>query len=340
MTKTVAEEYAELYHYTTAEGLHGIITSQYLRATNISFLNDAEERTHYLDRRMPSVVERAFWHGFEETVNAPKTQTLIEKHGGLEKAVMAESNRLITAIRKVADDFNEPYVVSFCGTKDPRIAQHGLLSQWRGYGADGGYAIVFDTKGLESLLQEEVETYMYRRPSWFCSINYHDGENSDEEFQKGEEILNSSIVDFLKTGDKEKLWPIYGATNFLSCLTKHEGFREEKEVRVVVIRPTEITVKDTSSGGEARPVRFVHHHSRNGKLVPYIRLFEGITSPFDYKLPTENIAAPPNKKLLIKAIIVGPHPDKEKRGKAVGLLLKQHGIDAEVIVSDIPYLPR
>jgi len=47
-----------------------------------------------------------------------------------------------------------------------------------------------------------------------------------------------------------------------------------------------------------------------------------------------------DKKLPIKSIIVGPHPDKIKRKKAVELLLGQHGISAEVMISEIPYLSR
>lgn len=66
MAKTVTEDYAELYHYTTAEGLHGIITSQHLRATNIAFLNDSEERLRYFVRRMPLLIERAVQQAINE----------------------------------------------------------------------------------------------------------------------------------------------------------------------------------------------------------------------------------------------------------------------------------
>jgi hypothetical protein len=46
------------------------------------------------------------------------------------------------------------------------------------------------------------------------------------------------------------------------------------------------------------------------------------------------------EKLPISKIVVGPHPDKFKRQKSVQALLKQAQVDAEVTVSDIPYLGR
>jgi hypothetical protein len=58
--------------------------------------------------------------------------------------------------------------------------------------------------------------------------------------------------------------------------------------------------------------------------VPYVNLFEGITQP--------------GNNLPIKRIIVGPHPDKERRKLAVEKLLKQNGINADVSMSAIPYL--
>lgn len=161
MAKTVVEEYAELYHYTNAEGLHGIITSQYLRTTNIAFLNDAEERIRYFEKRMPLVLGQAIRAVLDEQIKIPEFLVKIEQNGGYEKVVTNKLSSLIMAIRGASDLMDEPYVASFCGAKNPSVARDGLLSQWRAYGADGGYAIVFDTNGLEILLKEEAENYMY-----------------------------------------------------------------------------------------------------------------------------------------------------------------------------------
>lgn len=330
MLKTVVEEYAELYHYTSAAGLQGIVTTQQLRATNISFLNDAEEHTLYLDRRLPSVLERAVRSGLDEVVKMPARHDLIEQYGGYEKAVKYSLNGLLAAIRQTTLSFNEPYITSFCGAKEERIKRHGLLSQWRAYGVDGGYAIVFDTEGLDSLLKEEALKFEYQFLRW-GDVNYHDDANEEEtaleEIRESEEILKAGIVEFLKVAESERLEPIFDAITALSCLTKHWGFHEEKEVRIVAVRTADEVTKMIEENSGARLYKRVHHFLRGGVPVPYIRLFDGITSL-------------PDKKLPIKAVIVGPHPDKIKRQKSVDLLLAQNGIKADVTVSEIPYLCR
>lgn len=330
MAKTVIEEYAELYHYTTAEGLHGIIAKQYLRATNIAFLNDSEERIRYLDRQMPVVIERAVEQAISELAYDPEVLKIIEQEGGHEKNVRDLSSQLIKEIRRSTTSFDEPYVTSFCRTDDSRIARDGLLSQWRGYGENGGYAIVFDTKGLDALLEEENKRHLYLSVRW-GDINYHDGEVAGatqlEEVRESEKRIYDCIVDFVKTQTPSAFEEMFDPITSLSCLTKHWGFHEENEVRVVAILGKDHFVQEARKLGEDRPDKFVHHFSRSGVLVPCINLFEDLTSNLGKKLP-------------IKSIIVGPHPDKLKRKQSVELLLKQYGVQAEVTVSDIPYIPR
>jgi len=42
----------------------------------------------------------------------------------------------------------------------------GFSAQWRGYGSDGGYAIVFETDGLQQLLDEEFKSFHYQVMVW------------------------------------------------------------------------------------------------------------------------------------------------------------------------------
>ncbi len=53
-------------------------------------------------------------------------------------------------------NLTEPQGVCFLPGSGKRTAQNdGLLSQWRGYGKDGGYALVFDSQKLEEALKDE-----------------------------------------------------------------------------------------------------------------------------------------------------------------------------------------
>ena len=49
MIKKVSDKYKELYHYTSAEGLQGIIQSQQLWATHIHYLNDHKEFNKFFE---------------------------------------------------------------------------------------------------------------------------------------------------------------------------------------------------------------------------------------------------------------------------------------------------
>lgn len=60
--------------------------------------------------------------------------------------------------------------------------------------------------------------------------------------------------------------------------------------------------------------------------MPYIAFFDAI--PDD------------QRKLPIQEIIVGPHPDKLKRKKAIEMRLAELGLDVPVRASEIPYLGR
>jgi len=110
----------DIYHYTTARGLEGIVREQKLRATNFSFMND------------PSEIQ----HGRE----------LVEE-------TIAEHLRAATGLEEiffqfVVANFNlemlaEIYVCCFTKLRDD-------LSQWRAYGvsANERYSIGFDTEQI------------------------------------------------------------------------------------------------------------------------------------------------------------------------------------------------
>jgi hypothetical protein len=114
-----------LYHYTDVAGLIGILSSSSLWATNLRFMNDAEELAHSW-RLMLEVLREA-----KSKARSSAQVELIEE---IESAVRSEWAG--------SPDF---YAVSFTEDGD-------LLSQWRAYGSSGGgYAIGFDSARLVSV---------------------------------------------------------------------------------------------------------------------------------------------------------------------------------------------
>lgn len=126
----ISDSHADLYHYTTAAGLSGILENKSLWATHTSFMNDEEEIVGFYDRVLPSILRPVF--GNEQ----------VEK--------------LIHISKRVLPILNDRYITSFSTATDPLVRGHGLLSQWRAYGPDGGYAVVFDTGPLDKILSEEL----------------------------------------------------------------------------------------------------------------------------------------------------------------------------------------
>src|SRR4051812_20573199 len=102
---------ATLWHYTTARGMQGILSSEHMWFTDTRFLNDAAEIQYGIDffvEQLKLVDLSAY---------KPKTAEILEK---LNKQDW-------TTFRANLATKSSAYVACFC-------AQGDLLSQWRTYG--------------------------------------------------------------------------------------------------------------------------------------------------------------------------------------------------------------
>lgn len=330
MSKSVVDAHSELFHYTTLGGLHGILTSQQLWATHASYLNDIEEINGFFDRKFSRLLDRCVRDAIKQRAGSPGELRLIEQCGG-EEAVIAELMRDLPRVFKdFTLGFNQPYIASFCTAVNDRIRQDGLLSQWRGYGGDGGYAIVFDTAKLQQMLELEQEMYYYQSMRW-GDVNYYDHDahinSAHDDMQELESALERALEEFIVTNDQKALDPTFDSITGLSTMHKHIGFSEEAEVRIVAVPVHPEVWQEAQRSGETRQKKRIRFLQRGGLLVPYISLFD---DPAKYG----------NSKLPIKRILVGPHPDKAQRRRSVEMMLEQAGIDVEITVTDIPYRGR
>lgn len=330
MGKSVVEAHQYLYHYTTAAGLQGIVESQQLWATNIAYLNDAEEHIGFFDRRLPRLLEEPIRTAVAEIANTASGRSRIDACGGVEKTVEELMEVLVSTLRSTTLKLNKPYVTAFCSAIQKHTPDDGLLSQWRGYGTDGGYAIVFETNGLQQLLDEESKSFHYQFSVW-GDVEYYDQDTSQKaaypETLEREAIIQQTIRSFILTNKPEELDALAEPIAALSCMHKHRGFVEEAEVRIVAVPSNAELFKLAQNSGDKRPRKPVEFAMKNGILVPYIKLFGCQSNGNAAKLP-------------ISKVLVGPHPERLKRQKAVELMLEKHEIEAKVTVSDIPYLGR
>src|SRR3990167_557549 len=324
MQKT-SEVYEKLYHYTTWDGLLEILQTKSLWATHYKFLNDYSEIVLFRDKLI-SLILPYVREAYEKLIKqSPHIEQKINQEGGLGQFIQHDTEVYVDAQYRATGD--EIYILSFCGQhKNPHVNSNGLLSQWRGYGAGGGFALVFNTQKLEEMMEIEAKRFEYSA-GHLSDLIYSDDENKFKE-ELSEDI--SIIVDVLKKvynhaklREKEKA-DLNGYISFVNCITryKHYGFSEENEVRVVVL-PTvldqEILEIASTDGVILKPEKERKFRSKNGHLVPYIELFNS-----------------PDIELPIEKIIVGPHKEKEARSAALRVM--QRNTNIEITCSDIPFV--
>jgi hypothetical protein len=246
-----------LFHYTSAIGLHGILSSNRLWATNISYLNDASELTYACE-----LVKQS-----------------LESHQS-----RYNSEAIMEFLRRSALTFNvfegpfDVYVTCFCEEGD-------LLSQWRAYGASGGgYAIGLESKmvGFRTPLASKKDFFL-RKVVYDTAIQR----------QLVDDVINGVCSILKDTVDRHGEKQAYNVISksykllsmqiaeFLFCF-KSPTFVEEKEWRAVYIS----AVQDDLARIQFRVVA--------GGIVPYVELdLSPSVGPTAGKIPIEKIVHGP-----------------------------------------------
>ncbi|TAL00607.1 MAG: DUF2971 domain-containing protein [Rhodospirillaceae bacterium] len=327
--KSIPEENPSLFHYTSQAGLEGILASQTIFATHYKFLNDATEIEHFKSA-LAELLEQKVFAPVKKRIKAlaatsddskSNLNAIYRKHGGETKAIKKQIASQVNTIFRLTCE--NAYIASFCGWHPhaPRLNQHGLLSQWRAYGHDGGFALEFDTKALNELFKEDGNLYDDSL-SYFGNCFYDEDPKKIIAKRKAEfDFVGDFLVDFADAlaTDQRRLPDAAQAAQYffaLSSQPKHPGFSEENEVRIAT---TVSSRSDEVIDGEPLRTRQIKFRNTAGVTVPYIELFAGL-----------------NKRLPIKRILVGPHVDRDKRAVYVRSLLRD--LPIEVTVSDIPYI--
>jgi hypothetical protein len=307
---SVLYAHSELHHYTTFTGLKGICGTNTLWATHFAYLNDTAEVVHLQAPLLEALVAK-----FTDILNERRKSIAgsqadydiclgasLAQPGGAERVARAAATDIVQGLYKFTFEsesafaFAEPFIASFCSHSADQTYErdHGLLSQWRGYGRDGGFCIVFDTPALAAMLGREFDSYYWVYMN-LASVRYAmDGLCIAEVFPQVLDrcgILFSGILDG-KVPDA----PDDGFAPFVAGATlfKHQGFREEREVRIV------------AAPGSQRVMEHVHAEHADFRPAPlkvprqteagrrYVALFDSL-----------------GQRLPIKRIIVGPSRDQD-----------------------------
>jgi hypothetical protein len=315
-----------MFHYTTASGLIGILESGSLWATHANFLNDSAE-CQLLNRLLTPQIKSEFEKIVPElTARGAFIPDIMNSLGG--NAMSTEAEKVTNSILRAIDRTSPIYVTSFCmhEANSPEC-DHGLLSQWRGYGK-GGFAIEFDEAALDDLTKIEIQHHSYQglmtrkveydNHAAAANLSSFTGIANAAlkvAFEDAAPILatRTDVAEILGSGDLTDY--VEAFINVLPFL-KSSRFKEENEYRIVAL-PTRSRdlVKES---GDARPWKETYfREGAIGAVVPFIRLFKDTGAP-----------------LPIKKVIVGPHRDQENQTLAATLLLEKYGFDVPVVSSD------
>lgn len=227
-----------LHHYTTADGLMGILKSGRLWATNSRYLNDPTELLYGV-RLIRSVIT-------EELATRPARRL----------GPYAEW------IRFMLDEYEQNAKVYLCC-----LCENGdLLSQWRGYGAyGGGYAIAFRSKYMGArdlgdapdpylILRKVVYDARVQRAFIVRWLNVLAAAVASAEADRGHPAARARMND--------AQWRF---TSFLqdafNCF-KHPSFSEETEWRLIKFG------RDTNR----RDTCVTMFRSGGGRIIPYTEL--------------------------------------------------------------------
>jgi hypothetical protein len=201
-----------LAHYTSITTLERIAQTGEIWFSNPLYMNDVDELRYGMNLGLHAV----------------------RSHTGLREACPpGHYNALMDAFDALYTDFDnesafDVYVFS-CSEHDDEIGDDGLLSMWRGYGGDGnGVAIVFDMDDLlaarSPLLVRQVQYLSYdASEAWM-----------DKKLQQF--ALTLQRAGGPVSGMQAAAEALFQRIKLFALFTKHRGFHEEREWRIVYLR--------------------------------------------------------------------------------------------------------
>jgi hypothetical protein len=194
----------EIWHYTNAVGLIGILKTGKIWSTQVTCVNDNLEQRYFGDLVHSAVKER-------RARNTDKTLAVMLRVAdeGLAIIDFAAASHFVACFSEVEDD----------------------LGQWRGYGSgECGYAIGFRPNGI-------LEALKTRPSAILLPMNYEDAAHKFlvDEVMRVAEVY---FLDGLKRGLSVKKWATEFLTAFaaeldiFACIIKHPKFSGEVERRI------------------------------------------------------------------------------------------------------------
>lgn len=251
-----------IYHYTSQDGLFGIVESKSIWASHIQYLNDYRELSYTIDRVV---------YELNELKNRKSSPFKIE--------LLSQMISDIERSREV-----NVFVCSF--SQEPN-----LLSQWRGYCLPNpGYAIGLKTKTLISLAKKQN--------SFLAPCEYDESTQVHiilEIINDTLALLDQPKLQGVKTTEesiqniKALSWKFIEKIVTFASIFKHSSFSEEKEWRLIS-KPMSMH-KNSKIG----------YHGKNSMIIPHY-IFDLTSPNGNIELGEVVIGPTPNRILAMKSV--------------------------------------
>ena len=289
-----------LAHYTSIQTFEQIVTKEQFWFSNPLFMNDLEELRF----------------GMNEGANE-----LLRNKTSRHACRTSENHRkLLDSFYYLLNDFDSNHVLNtyiLCFSEHAPNDNDGLLSMWRGYGNSGsGAALVIDTEKIN----ENPEL-----PLTIGKVRYA----SNEERIKWINEKLDSLADVISKHAKEEndffkaAWAWMDRLKMFALFTKHHGFHEEREWRIVYM---------SDRDHEQSFNKYFGHLATNRGIEPKLKL------PINSipELQTENLSL----GTLVDRIILGPSVSSVLAANSLRQMLRNIGqpdLAKKVVTSEIPF---
>lgn len=343
----------DLYHYTTMNGLKGIIENGCIHATNVRYLNDSQELYFGLNY-LKNLIDSSNAAPSEE--NLPLIDHLIRRR----------IKYVLISLMNSTSFSSRYFVTSFSGNPD-------LLSQWRAYGKENlGYCIKFDSVHLQYPVNQMITPLI-------CKVTYVDPADSKEGLKLFDEIIQSikkidegndswssilfQTMPWLEKNNQEEykkmLWRLdkldesYGDFINENRIKETDIFSESVDINdedpawytaictidIWCISPRLSSVAvwwKHSSFKEEDEHRMVYEY--DDSIASLINLEKKIKVGKSFFIPYIEIPYDFRNSEIIQKVVVGPCPHPIEAADAVHQFLKQNiNNNFEVVSSKIPY---
>ena len=313
-TYNETERKAALFHYTTADGLMGILSDGALRVTAFHCANDLAELDAGKGGLSPIFSEHT-----HKLIKSDDERVQIFRNRGVD--VREYGNKFEQSLTSFSLNVLRIYISCFCIAKSKEDFHHGLLSQWRGYGVDGGYALQINRDKLSQRIKEladgknlnlELQDVHYSKDNL---LRDKMTEYSSEFVAAYEDHLDyfAAPIDSSSPRPYNPIKNLFGGPleSMIDYLihTKNHHFAEENECRLSAI----------DSGDHSNSAFNLDFYNRSGLVVPYILLTDFNILDF------------------VEWIIIGPGPRLADRMRSLTQMVRYLGLKISVRPSHIPY---